>query len=99
MPTGIIKEIALITAIVSDAYTSAVYEQHGKGYFEALEVITKVSIKIYKRFERVIMNQALITDNWQPTYDEYNVDCYDDLIVKVAGKMLWEDYELNVEPR
>lgn len=99
MEKGLIKEIALITAIVSDHYTEPVYNFLGIGYFDTLEIITSTSVLIYQKFEHIIKKQDKVVDVWLTTYEEHKVDCYDDLIVKIAGELLYNNHEIDVQPR
>jgi hypothetical protein len=99
MKKGLVHEIALITAIVSDHYTNPVYDVLGGGYFDTLEVITDISMRIYKKFEDIIKKQDKVPDAWLKTYEKHGVDCFDDLVVKIAGHLLYENHEIDVQPR
>lgn len=86
-------EIAMISAIISNAHCESILEQRNSGFFDAIDVIQEATMAFYKKFEKPLTNSD--TD-WMEECEKHKVSCYDDLIEIWSMDWINKKYKLHL---
>ncbi len=87
------KEIALISAIVSDAHLNSVINEKKCGYFDALDIITDAAFCFFFAFKKQLQAKGL---DWSEECEKHGASCYDELVMSWTAKYIHEKHQLNL---
>jgi hypothetical protein len=82
------REYATIAAIIADNYMKSLYEVSGEGYIACLATIAATTDTIFKEY----YPDETQPEDWEAVCHPVGCECWDDLIIKVAGELLSQSY-------
>lgn len=88
---GLLLEMGIISAIISEPFLKQLYAQPGVGYYDALGIISQAAVSFYKKHEREI------EDGWGSKKRLDRREEYDDVILAHTINFVKEKFDINLK--